>query len=61
MRDALTGGDELTMSINLSVKQLQHSDVIADVHDAMQEAGIDPSALTLEITETVLMATPTWP
>ena len=44
------------MSINLSVKQLQHSDVIADVRDAVQEAGIDPSMLTLEITETVLMA-----
>jgi diguanylate cyclase (GGDEF)-like protein/PAS domain S-box-containing protein len=56
MRDTLPGGDALTMSINLSVKQLQHSDVIADVHDAVEEAGIDPSALTLEITETVLMA-----
>jgi len=56
MRDTLPGGEALTMSINLSVKQLQHSDVIADVHDAVEEAGIDPSALTLEITETVLMA-----
>jgi len=56
MRDTLPGGETLTMSINLSVKQLQHSDVIADVHDAIEEAGIEPSALTLEITETVLMA-----
>jgi diguanylate cyclase (GGDEF)-like protein/PAS domain S-box-containing protein len=56
MRDALPAGRDLTMSINLSVKQLQHSDVIADVGDAIDEAGIDPSALTLEITETVLMA-----
>jgi diguanylate cyclase (GGDEF)-like protein/PAS domain S-box-containing protein len=56
MRDSVAGGAALTMSINLSVKQLQHSDVIADVHDAVEEAGIDPSALTLEITETVLMA-----
>jgi diguanylate cyclase (GGDEF)-like protein/PAS domain S-box-containing protein len=56
MRDTLPGGEMLTMSINLSVKQLQHSDVIADVHDAVEEAGIESSALTLEITETVLMA-----
>jgi diguanylate cyclase (GGDEF)-like protein/PAS domain S-box-containing protein len=56
MRDALPPDAGLTMSINLSVKQLQHSDVIADVRDAVREAGIDPSALTLEITETVLMA-----
>jgi diguanylate cyclase (GGDEF)-like protein/PAS domain S-box-containing protein len=56
MRDALPRDAALTMSINLSVKQLQHSDVIADVGDAVREAGIEPSALTLEITETVLMA-----
>jgi diguanylate cyclase (GGDEF)-like protein/PAS domain S-box-containing protein len=55
MRDALPHAG-LTMSINLSVRQLQHSDVIADVRDAVEEAGIEPSALTLEITETVLMA-----
>jgi diguanylate cyclase (GGDEF)-like protein/PAS domain S-box-containing protein len=46
----------LTMSINLSVKQLQHSDIVADVSDAMREAGLDPRCLTLEITETVVMA-----
>jgi diguanylate cyclase (GGDEF)-like protein/PAS domain S-box-containing protein len=46
----------LTMAINLSAKQLQHSDVVADVHDALVESGLDPAHLTLEITETVLMA-----
>jgi diguanylate cyclase (GGDEF)-like protein/PAS domain S-box-containing protein len=46
----------LTMAINLSAKQLQHSDVVADVHDALTESGLDPAHLTLEITETVLMA-----
>ena len=56
LRDALPSESAPTMSINLSVKQLQHSDVIADVRDAIQEAGIDPSTLTLEITESVLMA-----
>jgi diguanylate cyclase (GGDEF)-like protein/PAS domain S-box-containing protein len=44
------------MSINLSVKQLQHSDVVADVRDALEESGLEPSRLTLEITETVMMA-----
>ena len=46
----------LSMSINLSVKQLQHSDIVADVRDAIEQAGIDPRCLTLEITETVVMA-----
>jgi diguanylate cyclase (GGDEF)-like protein/PAS domain S-box-containing protein len=46
----------LTMAINLSAKQLQHSDVVADVHDALADSGLEPAHLTLEITETVLMA-----
>jgi diguanylate cyclase (GGDEF)-like protein/PAS domain S-box-containing protein len=45
-----------TMSINLSLKQLQHSDIVADVRDALHDADLPPSSLTLEITETVLMA-----
>jgi diguanylate cyclase (GGDEF)-like protein len=45
----------LSISINLSVKQLFHSDIVADVRDALTEAGLDPGALTLEITESVMM------
>jgi diguanylate cyclase (GGDEF)-like protein/PAS domain S-box-containing protein len=45
----------LTMSVNLSVKQLQHSDVVADVTDALAESGLAPELLTLEITESVMM------
>ena len=45
----------LTMSVNLSVKQLQHSDVVADVDDALSESGLEPHLLTLEITESVMM------
>jgi len=46
----------VSISINLSLKQLQHSDIVADVRDALEESGLDPSSLTLEITESVLMA-----
>jgi diguanylate cyclase (GGDEF)-like protein/PAS domain S-box-containing protein len=46
----------LTMSVNLSVKQLQHSDVVADVSDALAESSLDPTLLTLEITESVMMS-----
>jgi EAL domain-containing protein (putative c-di-GMP-specific phosphodiesterase class I) len=45
-----------TISINLSLKQIQHSDIVADVRDALTEAGLPAECLTLEITETVLMA-----
>jgi diguanylate cyclase (GGDEF)-like protein/PAS domain S-box-containing protein len=56
MQDVIPLDPPLTMSINLSVKQLQHSDIVADVSDALEEAELDPSHLTLEITETVVMA-----
>ena len=49
-------GTPMTMSINLSVKQLQHSDIVSDVRDALEESGLAPEFLTLEITETVMMA-----
>jgi diguanylate cyclase (GGDEF)-like protein/PAS domain S-box-containing protein len=50
------GGDRLTrMSINLSLKQIQHSDIVADVRDALEESGLAPERLVLEITESVLM------
>jgi len=53
---ALDPAHHPTMSINLSLKQIQQSDIVADVRDALTESGLEPSCLTLEITETVLMA-----
>jgi len=46
----------VSISINLSLKQLQGSDIVADVRDALEESGLPAEALTLEITESVLMA-----
>jgi len=43
------------MSVNLSLRQIQHSDIVADVRDALDESGLAPEYLTLEITESVLM------
>jgi predicted signal transduction protein with EAL and GGDEF domain len=45
----------LTMAVNLSVKQLQHPDVVRHVAEALADADLDPSRLTLEITESVMM------
>jgi diguanylate cyclase (GGDEF)-like protein/PAS domain S-box-containing protein len=47
---------DFSLGVNLSVKQLQHADVIADVRAALADSGIEPGQLVLEITETVLMA-----
>jgi diguanylate cyclase (GGDEF)-like protein/PAS domain S-box-containing protein len=46
----------VSLAINLSLKQLQHSDIVADVRDALEESGLPAAQLTLEITESVLMA-----
>ncbi|HEY7952783.1 MAG TPA: EAL domain-containing protein [Solirubrobacteraceae bacterium] len=48
----------LYMCVNLSVKQLQHSDVISDVHDALADSGLQAGLLTLEITESMLIDDP---
>jgi diguanylate cyclase (GGDEF)-like protein/PAS domain S-box-containing protein len=51
-----TRGDLLpTIAINLSVKQLFHKDIVSDVMLALLDAELEPSALTLEITESVMM------
>jgi diguanylate cyclase (GGDEF)-like protein/PAS domain S-box-containing protein len=48
----------LTMSVNLSVKQLQSDSIVDDVRDALQFSGLEAESLVLEITETVMMADP---
>jgi diguanylate cyclase (GGDEF)-like protein/PAS domain S-box-containing protein len=55
LRDRIGGPVLPTVGINLSVKQLFHSDIVADVSNALSSAGLDPAALTLEITESVMM------
>ena len=47
LQRAIGADPPLTMSVNLSVKQLQHSDVVADVTDALAESRLDPKLLTL--------------
>ena len=55
IQSLLPSDPPLSMSVNLSVKQLQHSDIAADVRDALAESGLAAASLTLEITETVMM------
>jgi diguanylate cyclase (GGDEF)-like protein/PAS domain S-box-containing protein len=55
IQEALPADPPLSMAINLSVKQLQHSDIVGDVREALAESGLPPASLTLEITETVMM------
>jgi len=45
----------LSMAVNVSVSQLQRPEFIDEVRDALNESGILPSSLTLELTESVMM------
>jgi diguanylate cyclase (GGDEF)-like protein len=54
-RDQIKSPTPLTMGINLSVKQLFHADIVRDVALALHDADLEPEALTLEITESVMM------
>ena len=49
----------LSVSVNLSARQFQHPDLVAEVGAALASSGLDPSRLVLEITESVLMQTTT--
>ncbi len=49
-----SAGREITMSVNVSPRQLQHDDIVDVVRAALQESGLPAGALCLEITESVL-------
>jgi EAL domain-containing protein (putative c-di-GMP-specific phosphodiesterase class I) len=44
----------LTVNVNVSVRQVQHPGIVAEVTDVLTTTGLPPSALVLEITESVL-------
>jgi diguanylate cyclase (GGDEF)-like protein len=48
----------LTVSVNVSGKQLQNADFIYHVERTLSETGIDPSRLKLEITESAIIGDP---
>jgi EAL domain-containing protein (putative c-di-GMP-specific phosphodiesterase class I) len=48
-------GYEIGMAVNVSARQLDTDEFVAEVRDALSHSGLQPSALTLEITETTLM------
>jgi EAL domain-containing protein (putative c-di-GMP-specific phosphodiesterase class I) len=43
------------VSVNVSARQLDHKNLLEDVQGALADSDLEPSALTLEITETALM------
>jgi diguanylate cyclase (GGDEF)-like protein len=48
-------GHEIGMAVNVSGRQLDSDQFVTDVEGALANSGLDPGALTIEITETTLM------
>lgn len=47
-------GHEIAMAVNVSVRQLDGDQLVEDIERALRDSGLDPHALTIEITETML-------
>jgi EAL domain-containing protein (putative c-di-GMP-specific phosphodiesterase class I) len=45
----------LSMSVNVSARQLQDASLIEDVESALRETGLDPGSLILELTESAVV------
>ena len=48
-------GHPLNMSVNVSMRQLESDELVTDVADALSASGLDPSSLTIEVTESTLI------
>jgi len=52
------GQKEMSMAVNVSVRQLDDPHFIAGLTAALQESGLDPADLEIEITESAVMSQP---
>src|SRR5206468_12328841 len=50
-RATLLGGESLSLSVNVSPRQVRRPTLVDDVRSALKESGLPPEALVLEITE----------
>jgi diguanylate cyclase (GGDEF)-like protein len=57
-RDAVPEAAAVAMSVNLSVRQFSQPDLVRQVAEALAAAGLPPDALTLEITESMVVDNP---
>jgi len=51
----LAGYPDLRVAVNLSARQFQQKNLIAEITSALRESGLDPDYLELEITESAIM------
>jgi len=54
-RAAIAGGPGLRLAVNISGRHLQHGELAHDVARALQESGLEPGNLVIELTESTIM------
>jgi len=54
-RGAVSGGSDLRVAVNISGRHLQHGDLVQDVKQVLEESGLEPGNLILELTESTIM------
>jgi diguanylate cyclase (GGDEF)-like protein/PAS domain S-box-containing protein len=53
--EKLPRNEQVSVSVNLSGRQLLHLELLEDVRDALESSGLDARRLKLEVTESVIM------
>jgi len=54
-RGSVAGGAGLRVAVNISGRHLQHGDLVQDVAKALEESGLEPGNLVIELTESTIM------
>jgi diguanylate cyclase (GGDEF)-like protein/PAS domain S-box-containing protein len=54
-RRSVAGGSGLRLAVNISARHLQHGELVHDVAQALQESGLEPGNLVIELTESTIM------
>ncbi len=54
-RKSIAGGSGLRLAVNISGHHLQHGELVHDVLQALQESGLEPGNLVIELTESTIM------
>ena len=54
-RNSVAGGAGLRVAVNISGRHLQHGDLVQDVAQALQDSGLEPGNLVIELTESTIM------
>ncbi|MGA8706459.1 MAG: EAL domain-containing protein [Steroidobacteraceae bacterium] len=54
-RNSVAGGSDLRIAVNVSGRHLQHGGLEHDVAQALQQSGLEPGNLVIELTESTVM------